>query len=92
VSGCHQQLPFDNPLIEVELNFIEECAQFPNGRHDDQVDQMTELPPREPTRLPTKAMFGSVPPGTSWRVAVRQPASSGAPPASEGLAAAPRRY
>ena len=75
MSGCHQQLPFDNPLIEVELNFIEECAQFPNGRHDDQVDQMTqallkmssrpparELPPREP--MPVSPYGGTQ--GGNW--------------------------
>jgi predicted phage terminase large subunit-like protein len=24
-------------------DFIEECAQFPNGAHDDQVDAMTQM-------------------------------------------------
>jgi predicted phage terminase large subunit-like protein len=60
VEAGNVYLPHPSIAPWVE-GFIEECAQFPNGRHDDQVDQMTqalikmssrpparELPPREP--------------------------------------------
>ena len=40
--------------------FIEECAIFPNGRHDDQVDQMTQALRRIQTK-PTRASVAVTP-------------------------------
>ena len=43
-----------HPIIAAWVDgFIEECAVFPNGRHDDQVDQMTQALRRIHTKPPT---------------------------------------
>ena len=74
VEAGNVYLPHPSIAPWVE-GFIEECAQFPNGRHDDQVDQMTqalikmrsrpparELPPQEP--MPVSPYGGSQ--GGNW--------------------------
>ncbi len=40
IQAGHMYLPEDAPFVS---EFIEECAAFPNGAHDDQVDSMTQF-------------------------------------------------
>lgn len=60
-----------HPAVAPWVNdFIEECAVFPNGTHDDQVDQMTQalLKMKNRTTMPTQPTRISQPPtgDRSW--------------------------
>jgi len=43
VQSGHVYLPYDAPFVHEADGFIDECASFPTGKNDDQVDAMTQL-------------------------------------------------
>ena len=50
-----------HPLYAPWVNdFIEECAAFPNGAHDDQVDAMTQAPLESGARPDDRLLPGAI--------------------------------
>jgi predicted phage terminase large subunit-like protein len=66
VESCNVYLPHPAIAPWVE-SFIDECSSFPNGKYDDQVDQMTQVlnrlrgavaPPKKPVYRPPPPSSG----------------------------------
>jgi predicted phage terminase large subunit-like protein len=68
VESCHicLQHPAIAPWVE---SFIDECSSFPNGKYDDQVDQMTQVlnSLRTAVAPPKKSVYRPPPPPSGER-------------------------
>ena len=68
VESCNVYLP--HPSIAPWVpGFIDECSSFPNGKYDDQVDQMTQVLNRlrAGTSPATKPVYRPQPPSSGDR-------------------------